>query len=324
VKLPVIELTRVYRQALDNPIIANAHAVLKGQPISTSPCKRVSVVTGTSKVQVGQLKMAMAIKQQLTSLFHAGFYDPEEDQILLPWNKQELGTKAINQSIASMLGAHRNAVVYQVRAGRNTWWLAVGDKMLIDKRIGLITHIEANPKYIGPDCVPPGSYARCGTPILGGTGAAVDFDAKSPEGIDYSNFSMSDVEIEEGARAASHIINVQWVDADDAVDQLSTAGEFSDSRFDFAYAMTVHKAQGSEWRKVFMVIHRDHLAFLSRELMYTALTRASEEFILFAKEELVAAACLKQEIKGTSLQDKIEYFIGGALGDLDQIAVEFP
>ncbi len=88
--------------------------------------------------------------------------------------------------------------------------------------------------------------------------------------------------------------------------------------------MTVHKAQGSEYRKVFIAIHQDHLGFLSREWMYTGLTRAREEFIIFAKTELVAAACLKQEIKGTSLQDKIEYFVGGALQDLDQIAVEFP
>ena len=35
-KLPVIELTEVYRQALDNPIIANAHRVLRGLPIQSS------------------------------------------------------------------------------------------------------------------------------------------------------------------------------------------------------------------------------------------------------------------------------------------------
>lgn len=324
VKLPVIELTRVYRQALDNPIIANAHRVLKGFPIETSADGRVSIVTGSSTVKVGQSKMALAIKGQFKMLFEKGFYDPEEDQILLPWNKQELGTKSINEAVASFLGAARNAVVQQVKAGRHSWWLAIGDKVLVDKRVGLITQIADNPKYIGSAPAPAGFYTRDGTPILG-KGSAVDFGAEhDPESIDYSDFSVSDIELEEGARAASHIVTVQWMDTDGIYEDLRTAGDFADSKFDFAYAMTVHKAQGSEYRKVFIAIHQDHLGFLSREWMYTGLTRAREEFIIFAKTELVAAACLKQEIKGTSLQDKIEYFVGGALQDLDQIEVEFP
>ena len=324
VKLPVIELTRVYRQALDNPIIYNAHQVLKGEPIKSSKDGRVSVVTGTSLVQVGQLKMASAIKQNLRTLYDKGFYDPEEDQILLPWNKQFLGTKEINQAVASFLGADRQVLVQQVKAGRATWWLAVGDKILSDKRMGVITHIQGNPRYIGGSTAPAGFYTRDGTPILG-LGAAVDFDATIPaDEINYEDFDMGLVETEEGARAASHVITLQWLDTDNSSSTLSTSGDFADSKFDFGYAMTVHKAQGSEYRKVFMAIHQDHLGFLSRELMYTALTRAREEFILFAKEPLVAAACLKQEVKGTSLQDKIEYFTSGALADLDQVQVEFP
>lgn len=322
VKLPVIELTRVYRQALDNPIIYNAHEVLKGNPITTSADGRVSVVTGSEKTKTGQLKFASAMKQALQKLFHAGVYDPEEDQILVPWNKQWLGTKAINEHVASFLGIHRKAVVQQVRAGRWDWWLAEGDKVLCDKRVGLITGLKPNPKYIGADTAPEGFYMRDGTPVLG-MGHEVDFDAHV-EPIDYANFSMDNVELDEGARAASHIVSVAWLDTDGAIGTLSTAGDFSLAKFDFAYAMTVHKAQGSEYRRVFMMIHQDQLSFLSRELMYTGLTRAREEFTLFAKAELVAAACKKQEVKGSSLQDKIQYFVGGALQDLDQIPVEFP
>lgn len=324
VKLPVIELTRVYRQALDNPIIFNAHEVLKGRTITTSPCGKVSVVTGTSKVQVGQSKMALAIKTSLKKLYEAGHYDPEEDQILLPWNKQDLGTKSINNYVASFLGAARNALVYQVRAGRHTWWLAEGDKVLVDKRVGLITNIQENPKYIGGATAPAGFYTRDGTPLLG-LSDTVDFDEHSAlDNMDYADFSMDLVETEEGARAASHVVSIAWMDTEGATGMLHTAGDFADSKFDFAYAMTVHKAQGSEYRKVFMALHNDHYGFISRELMYTALTRAREEFVLFAKEDLVAAACKKQEVKGNSLQDKIAFFTSGALGDLEQVQVEFP
>ncbi|MFC1617121.1 exodeoxyribonuclease V subunit alpha [Candidatus Margulisiibacteriota bacterium] len=45
-------------------------------------------------------------------------------------------------------------------------------------------------------------------------------------------------------------------------------------KFDIAYAMTVHKAQGSEFEKVLFVV--GNTKFLSRELIYTALTRAKK------------------------------------------------
>jgi len=41
-----------------------------------------------------------------------------------------------------------------------------------------------------------------------------------------------------------------------------------------AYALTVHKSQGSEYPAVVMVIHSTHYIMLQRNLLYTALTRA--------------------------------------------------
>jgi exodeoxyribonuclease V alpha subunit len=41
-----------------------------------------------------------------------------------------------------------------------------------------------------------------------------------------------------------------------------------------AYALTVHKSQGSEYPAVVMVIHASHYIMLQRNLLYTALTRA--------------------------------------------------
>lgn len=46
-----------------------------------------------------------------------------------------------------------------------------------------------------------------------------------------------------------------------------------------AYALTVHKAQGSEFKKVFVVIPKN-CRLLSRELLYTALTRSREQLVL--------------------------------------------
>jgi hypothetical protein len=48
---------------------------------------------------------------------------------------------------------------------------------------------------------------------------------------------------------------------------------------ELAYALTVHKAQGSEFRTVFVVIPKN-CRLLSRELLYTALTRARSQLVL--------------------------------------------
>ena len=53
---------------------------------------------------------------------------------------------------------------------------------------------------------------------------------------------------------------------------------------ELAYALTVHKSQGSEFKKVFVVLPR-MLRLLSRELLYTALTRSREQLVLLVEGE---------------------------------------
>lgn len=59
-------------------------------------------------------------------------------------------------------------------------------------------------------------------------------------------------------------------------DQLKDEGKYS---FDLAYAITVHKSQGSGFKMVFFVLPSKG-AILSRELLYTALTRQVEKIII--------------------------------------------
>jgi exodeoxyribonuclease V alpha subunit len=47
-----------------------------------------------------------------------------------------------------------------------------------------------------------------------------------------------------------------------------------------AFAMTVHKSQGSEFRHTLLVLPQDRGGIITRELVYTGITRASEEFTL--------------------------------------------
>src|SRR5262249_22697185 len=55
--------------------------------------------------------------------------------------------------------------------------------------------------------------------------------------------------------------------------------EESDAALELAYALTVHKSQGSQFRLVVVVLPEAH-PILSRELIYTALTRHQDRLVL--------------------------------------------
>lgn len=55
-------------------------------------------------------------------------------------------------------------------------------------------------------------------------------------------------------------------------------------KFELAYAITVHKAQGSGFKKVFFILPSKG-AILSRELLYTALTRQEDKIIILHQGE---------------------------------------
>ena len=57
---------------------------------------------------------------------------------------------------------------------------------------------------------------------------------------------------------------------------------------ELAYAMTVHKSQGSEYRAVILSVLQGSKYLLSRNVLYTALTRARELLILVGDEAVIA------------------------------------
>ena len=56
---------------------------------------------------------------------------------------------------------------------------------------------------------------------------------------------------------------------------------------DLAYAMTVHKSQGSEFSAVVMPVYPVSSMLLSRNLFYTAVTRARRLVVLVGREEVI-------------------------------------
>lgn len=66
--------------------------------------------------------------------------------------------------------------------------------------------------------------------------------------------------------------------------------EFSQlNELELAYALTVHKSQGSEYRAVILSAWNCSPYLLNRSILYTAITRAKELLIIVGKQETIAA-----------------------------------
>ena len=86
-----------------------------------------------------------------------------------------------------------------------------------------------------------------------------------------------------------------------------------------AYAVSVHKAQGSEFDVVIMPISTMHYIMLKRKLIYTAITRAKKSLILIGDVKALQMGISRIEInRNTILKDKIiEYIKSIQQADID-------
>ena len=69
-----------------------------------------------------------------------------------------------------------------------------------------------------------------------------------------------------------------------------------------AFAMTIHKSQGSEFNSVLIVLPpKGHARGLTRELLYTAVTRAREQVVLQAAHEVILEAAAEVINRGSGV-----------------------
>ncbi len=72
-----------------------------------------------------------------------------------------------------------------------------------------------------------------------------------------------------------------------------------------AYALTVHKSQGSEFTRVLLILPPQPSPLLTRELIYTALTRAREGVTVWGSEATLAAAIGRRLERDSGLGDAL-------------------
>lgn len=337
-ELPVVELTEVYRQALESPIIDLAWKILSGNQdifarkttteqrmhphlgrtvsrLVVPSLEALSVTNdkGSVKFQPWQKKLSpeMALNvftKQIVTWEEEGYYNAETDIILCPFNKA-FGTVEINSGISDYLGRKRNALVYEVIAGFRKHYLAVGDRVLYDKEDAYITEINKNGNYLGATRPQPASenLDRWGHQQVKLSTEEVTKDVIAVE-VDIDAFLENITEdATERVQAASHVITIKYAMSDET-ESLDKASDINNLLG--GYAITVHKSQGSEYRRVFMALHNSHAMMISRELLYTAVTRASRYLHIVCEIDTFYKGVAQQRITGNTLADKAVFFKG--------------
>ncbi len=205
--------------------------------------------------------------------FNRGYVDDrvESWQILSPVRGETYGVKAINRAIQHHFQQKvRNHISHENQYSRK-FPLPIGNEEILygDKVINVVNHWRDNSRD---------------TP--GGTQHAV----YPPGGLNY--VANGEIGIVVGHRKAGRR---KWIPKHLEVEFASQAGysyrfqsrEFSEHGtppLELAYALTIHKAQGSEFGAVFLIVPKASLV-LSRELLYTALTRQRDRVILLHQGE---------------------------------------
>ena len=120
-------------------------------------------------------------------------------------------------------------------------------------------------------------------------------------------FMESMEDSEERVNQASHVVKIRFSYSEDEL-ELTSAGEINNLLG--GYAITVHKMQGSENEKVFLVLHHSHAAMVSNELLYTAVTRARSFLHIICEVDTFNKGVRSHKVRGRTLAEKIEFFKG--------------
>ena len=335
---PIVELSKIFRQAAESPIISFAWDIKNGKELSSREVFSEVVVAGKKRkrrnipsfdakyvenkltLRPWQLSKAGGKLSDTEALFTAvqffnklhdqQEYNPDEDIILIPFNKA-FGSIELNNGIAEHLGNKRNALVHEIIAGFKKHYLAVGDKVMYQKEDCYIEDIVQNAEYLGkPFQRASKTLDRWGHQKEVTSTVEYEDALSSSDAVDKfleAAVNSLDKDGEDRTTVASHTVVLRRT-ADGLEIELDTAGEVNN--LIGGYAITIHKAQGSEWRKVFCVFHHSHAVMLCREILYTAITRARESLYIICEPNTFEKGVQSQRIKGTTLAEKAEYFKG--------------
>lgn len=333
-ELPVIELTQIYRQK-DGEILDFATDIRKGINITNFTTERFK----NDRLKIMQFKGGERDAVRLAQLgsileghLESGDIDPFAGDLILCPQNVGVGNIELNKYVADYYDRKHNRRLYTIIAGFKTLYFAVGDKILVDRNDAIITMIEPNPKYIGR-LVPVADTKinRWGGMRIQNIHETSQLETDTEQETTEDDFEamllamgsaslddMDDARVNE----ASHIIHYEFIDPDvqtkakyaasltpESADEfISSAGDIN--KLELAYCISVHKSQGSQANHVMILLARQHGRMLTRELLYTAVTRAAKKLTIYSDVGCISKAIMSPSIKGDTIAEKAEFFKG--------------
>ncbi|QJC28365.1 exodeoxyribonuclease V subunit alpha [Enterobacteriaceae endosymbiont of Plateumaris braccata] len=76
-------------------------------------------------------------------------------------------------------------------------------------------------------------------------------------------------------------------------------------KYDIAYAITVHKSQGSEFNNISLVLPNTYSSLLTRELIYTAITRSKSTISIYSTNSILFKSIKSKIIRFSNLENRI-------------------
>ena len=95
-------------------------------------------------------------------------------------------------------------------------------------------------------------------------------------------------------------------DSNETEDQFKSFSPVRLPAHETTWAMTIHKSQGSEFNQVVLILPQEEMPLLTRQLIYTGITRAKESVSIVASEEVLVAGVKAVVVKATKIDKKIK------------------
>lgn len=172
----------------------------------------------------------------------------------------------------------------------------------IDDVAAAVRRVVTLPEYKGAQVLSPQRTTAAGTEALNNALQGVLNPPKGPG----AEWKLGETLLREGDRVIhtknDYTLNVYNGEVGTilGVSQSEMVVDFGDRQIcysrdaafalDLAYALTIHKCQGSEFAWVVCIVHSGHSYMLTRQLFYTAITRAKTGVILIGNQKGIAVA----------------------------------
>ena len=258
-KIPVIQLTEIFRQAQESMIVTNAHRINKGDfPELTGDVGRnFFFIEKEDPEEITELICSL-ISDRLPH--HYNYHPIDDIQLLCPMRRGVLGTENLNKRLQEVL---------------NSPYTTSTTHPLIKKYIGPGTHSQT--PSLGNQTITAGGF-RVGDKVM-----------QVRNNYDYDVFN-GDIGRVIAIERLDKKVHIQYPDKQVIYD-MADLGELV-----LAYATTIHKAQGSEYPAVVIPLHTQHYIMLQRNLLYTGITRAKERVVIVGTKKALGLCIRNNQV----------------------------